>query len=131
MIYKVEIVGKFYNKTRNAPGWNDRISATGRHYQQGGSMEREYLMVCANAIRHSLKKTKITKPIKITYIFHEADRKRDLGNIAFIDKPFEDALQRTNVLPNDNQNYVRELHFILGEMDKNNPHIEVFLEEIE
>jgi len=131
MIYKVRIDACYYGKTRNAPGWNDRLAATGRHYQQGGKMERDFLMICANAIRHSLKRTKITKPIKLTYVFHESDRKRDLGNIGYIDKPFSDALQKTGVLPNDNQNYVREIHFILGEISKQKPFIDIFIEELE
>lgn len=131
MIYKVEIRGKFFNKTRNAPGWNDRLAASARHPMQGGKMEKDFVMVCANAIRHCLKKTKITKPIRITYIFHESDKKRDLGNICYLDKPYEDALQLCKVLENDNQNWVRELHFILGEISKNNPYVEIYMEEIE
>lgn len=131
MQYKVEIKGKFYNKTKTAPGWNDRISASARHPMQGGKMEKDFVMVCANAIRKYMRRVKIEKPIKITYIFHEPDRKRDLGNIAYIDKPFEDALQLVKVIPNDNQNYIREIHFILGETDKKNPGIEIYIEEID
>ena len=99
MEYKLEIKGKFYNKTKTAPGWNDRISASARHPMQGGKMEKDFVMVCANAIRRSMRRVKIEKPIRITYIFHEPDRKRDLGNIGYIDKPFEDALQLVKVIP--------------------------------
>lgn len=131
MIYKVEIRGKHYGKNRTAPGWNDRLSASARHPLQGAKMEKDFVMICANAIRLQLKRVKIEKPVKITYVFHEADRKRDLGNIGYISKTFEDALQVTKVLPNDNQRYVREQHFILGDLNKQNPFIEVFIEESE
>lgn len=131
MVYYVKIVGKHYGKNRTAPGWNDRLSASARHPLQGAKMEKDFVMICANAIRLQLKRVKIEKPVKITYIFHEADRKRDLGNIGYIAKTFEDGLQVTKVLPNDNQRYVREQHFILGDLNKQNPFIEVFIEELE
>lgn len=130
MEYKIVIKGVFFNKTKTAPGWNDRISASARHPLQGAKMEKDFVMICSNAIRKNLKRLKIENPVKITYVFYEPDKKRDLGNIAFIDKPFEDALQLTNVLPNDNQNYVKELHFVLGDTDKINPRIEILIEEI-
>lgn len=131
MIYKVEIRGKHYGKNRTAPGWNDRLSASARHPLQGAKMEKDFVMICANAIRLQLRRVHIEKPVKITYVFHESDRKRDVGNCAYIDKPFSDALQITNVLKNDNQNYVKEVHFILGDLNKQNPFIEVFIEELE
>lgn len=131
MTYKLIIDGCYHGKNRTAPGWNDRIGASARHYQQGAKMERDIRTACGWLIRRQLKGVSIEKPISITYIFHEADKRRDLGNIAFIDKPFEDALQDCKVIPNDNQNYVRELHFLIGEIDKKNPHVEVEIKEIE
>ena len=128
---KVVIKGIFYGKNRTCPGWNDRISASARHPQAGAKMEREFVDVCGWEIRKQLKGVKIEKPIRITYTFHEADRRRDVGNIAFVDKPFCDALQRVGILPNDNQEYVRELHFVLGAIDKNNPRIEIEIEVLD
>jgi len=93
-------------------------------------MERDFVMICSNAIRYQLRKAKVEKPIRITYTFYEADGRRDLGNISFIDKPFEDALQVCKVLQNDNQTWVKELHFILGGTDKKNPRILIEIEEI-
>jgi Holliday junction resolvase RusA-like endonuclease len=130
MTYKVVIKGKFHGN-HTAPGWNDRISASATHPKAGGRMEKDFVMVCANHIRTQLKRAKIEKPIRITYVFHESDKRRDLGNISYIDKPFEDALQICKVLENDNQTWVKELHFILGETDKLNPQIEITIEEID
>lgn len=131
MKYIVEIKGTYYGKNRTAPGWNDRIAASARNPHAGGKVEKDFLMVCANAIRWQLRKAKVVRPVRITYTFYEADERRDLGNIAFIDKPFEDALQLCKVLENDNQTWVRELHFLLGKTDKKNPRIVVEIEEIE
>jgi hypothetical protein len=55
--------------------------------------------------------------------------RRDLGNIAFIDKPFCDALQQCKVLANDNRQYIKKLTFIDGEIDKENPRIEIYIED--
>ena len=130
MTFLVTIKGK-YHGNHTAPGWNDRISASAKHPRAGGRMESDFVMVCSNHIRYQLKKARIEKPIRITYIFHESDKRRDLGNIAYIDKPFEDALQVCKVLENDNQTWVKELHFILGKEDKAEPNIEIYIEEIE
>jgi Holliday junction resolvase RusA-like endonuclease len=131
MKYIVEIKGTYYGKDRTAPGWNDRIAASARHFREGGKMEHDFVMVCVNAIRSQLRKVKVQNAVRITYTFYETDERRDLGNIAFIDKPFEDALQLCKVLENDNQVWVRELHFIIGKTDKKNPRILVEIEEIE
>lgn len=129
MTYIIEIKGKYHGE-HTAPGWNDRLSASNRHYRAGAALEKDFVMVCVSQIRAQMKRAKIEKPIRITYVFHESDKRRDLGNIAYIDKPFEDALQVCKALENDNQTWVKELHFILGETDKNNPRITIYIEEI-
>jgi Holliday junction resolvase RusA-like endonuclease len=129
MIYKVIISGKNHGN-HTAPGWNDKIAASARHPLQGARMERDFVMVCANAIRMQLKDVKIKVPVSIRYVFYEADRRRDLGNIDYIDKPFCDALQVAGYLKNDGQNEIKKLTFELGETDKKNPRIEIFVEEI-
>lgn len=130
MKHRVVIKGLNYGK-RTAPGWNDRLAASARHPQAGGKMEKEFVNLCAAEIRYQLRRLKIKNPVRITYIFHEPDLRRDIGNIAYISKPFEDALQITGVLENDNQKWVREQHFIAGDTDKKNPRIEVEIEEID
>lgn len=132
MEYKVVIQGCFYGKNRTFPDMNNMLAAHNRHYQEGAKMKRDYQMICTYAIRKYLRGVKIEKPIRITYTFHEVDRRRDLGNLGgFTDKCFEDALQVCKVIENDNQKFVKEIHFLLGEPDKANPRIEVKMEEIE
>jgi Holliday junction resolvase RusA-like endonuclease len=129
MTYKVIIRGKFYGD-RVSPSWNDRISASARHFAEGGKMERDFVMICANAIRMQLKGAKVKTPIGIRYTFYEKDKRRDLGNLAFIDKPFEDALHRCGYIYDDGPTYVRALSFSLGEVDSHNPRVEVDIEEL-
>ena len=129
MKHKVVIKGLHYGK-RTAPGWNDRIAASARHPQAGGKMERDYVNICASEIRYQLRRLKIKNPVRITYTFHEPDLRRDVGNIAYVSKPFEDALQITGILENDNQKWIKEQHFIAGDVDKKNPRIEIEIEEV-
>lgn len=130
MRHKVVIKGLHYGK-RTAPGWNDRLAASAKHPQAGGKMEREFVNLLAYEIRYQLRRLKIKNPVRITYTFHEPDLRRDVGNIAYVSKPFEDALQITGVLENDNQKWIKEQHFIAGEVDKKNPRIEIVIEEID
>lgn len=129
MIYKVVIKGRYYGN-HTAPGWNDRIASSARHPKQGGRMEKDFLTVCIDAIRTQLRGVKLNIPVELRYAFYEPDKRRDLGNIAYIDKPFCDALQKCGVLENDGQNEIRKLLFELGETDKENPRIEVFISEV-
>lgn len=47
------------------------------------------------------------KPIKIHFIWIEANKKRDLDNICFAKKFILDALQECGKLKNDNRRWVR------------------------
>ena len=129
MTYKVILQGRFHGN-HTAPGWNDRLAASSRHPLQGGKMERDFVMVCANAIRMQLKGVKLNVPIAIRYVFHESDKRRDLGNIAYLDKPFCDALQKCGLLPNDGQNEIKKVSFELGDTDKVAPRVEIYIEEL-
>lgn len=69
--------------------------------------------------------------IIIHYNFYEPDKQRDKGNIfSFADKVFQDALQKCGVIKNDGwkeiDNFTHDFY-----VDKKNPRIEIFLEEIE
>lgn len=130
MEYKVVIKGVHWGSNRVAPGWNDKLAEHNRHYQKGAKVEREMVLVCLNFIHLYLRNVRIEKPISITYTHYEADMRRDLGNIGFIDKPFEDALQHANIIKNDNLACVQEIRHIFGGVDKTNPRIEIFIEEL-
>ncbi|MEG0486126.1 MAG: hypothetical protein RR576_11840, partial [Oscillospiraceae bacterium] len=62
---------------------------------------------------------KITKPIHITFIWHEATRRRDKDNVAFAKKFILDALQKSGKLPNDNNDYIDSFadDFVYGKGD--------------
>ena len=130
MVYEVEISGNFWGRNKTFPSWNDVLAQYGRKPQIGNRTKQEMQMMCVNAIRRQLNLT-IDKPIKITYTFYEPDRKRDLGNLLFVDKIFEDALQVCGVIKNDNQNFVKGITANEVQIDKDNPRVVVEIEEIE
>ena len=49
---------------------------------------------------------KIDKPVYIKFIWYEQNCKRDKDNVAFAKKFILDALQKSGILPNDNNQYV-------------------------
>lgn len=108
-----------------------KANETARHPQMGAKMKRDYQMIVCNAIRTQLPRLTITNPIIIHYNFYEPDKQRDKGNIfSFADKVFQDALQKCGVIKNDGwkeiDNFTHDFY-----VDKKNPRIEIFLEEIE
>ena len=70
--------------------------------------------------------------IKITYtLFPGSHRKLDLSNVfSIVDKFFCDALTEAKKLPDDNYNFIPEVVYKFGEIDVNNPRVEINIEEI-
>ena len=128
---KVTIRGTYY-KDRTLPSLNDYIAEIGRNPKAGGRFKADYMKPCIAAIRKCLGGWKVTRPpINIHYTFYEPQKgiARDHGNIfSFCDKVFEDALQQTGVIENDNPKWVDDLgmkfRYTTGE-----PYIEILIEE--
>ena len=133
MMYKFTIP----TDRKKLPSLNDYIAAervrigarSGRFLTKGAIMKKEWQSYISLFIRRDLRGVKIEKPVLIHYRYFEENRKRDLGNIhAPCQKFVEDALQDCKVIANDNQKCVVGFtaHF---EVDKENPRVEVVLEE--
>jgi len=134
MMYKFTIP----TDRKKLPSLNDYIAAervrigarSGRFLTKGAVMKKEWQSYISLFIRRDLRGVKIEKPVLIHYRYFEENRKRDLGNIhAPCQKFVEDALQDCKVIANDNQKCVVGFtaHF---EIDKENPRVEVVLEEV-
>ena len=127
----VIIKGTFY-KDRTLPSLNDWTAQIGRNPKAGGRFKADYTKPCIAAIRKCLGGWKVTNPpIDIEYTFVELDKgiARDHGNIlAFADKVFEDALQETGVIENDNPKWVDGIipHF---KYTNGEPYIEIEIKE--
>lgn len=103
-----EIRGKFY-KGHCFPGLNDYIHEIGKNPKAGNRMKQQYQMIACNAVRLGLKRFKTDKPIILHYTFKEPKKgnKRDRMNVfSFADKVIEDALQKCDVIVNDDPAHV-------------------------
>ena len=124
MQYKFTIDGRL-------DGQNDFIAANRTNPYKGNNMKRNNQQTVMWAIRQQLKKLKIEKPIHIHYKFIEKNKMRYKDNIAsFAMKVIQDALVQTEVIKNDGWREVESFSCTFG-VDKDNPRIEVTLEEVE
>lgn len=87
--------------------------------------------VCCVAIRRYLKGVKLKTPIRCTYYIYAQDKRHDRGNLySATEKSFLDALQQCRVIKNDGFDDVLDSVFHT-ELCRENPRIEVIIEEVE
>ena len=61
-----------------------------------------------------------------SFHWHLSDKRQDPDNVATTVKYFFDALQEVNIIPNDNWEYVKELHhYYYSDAPKGNEYVEV------
>ena len=93
---KIKIVGKM-------PSLNEYIEACRRNAHCGARLKSN---VEAGIIPQLAKLKNIEKPVHITFIWHEVNKRRDKDNVAAAKKFILDALQKSGKLINDNNNYI-------------------------
>lgn len=74
----------------------------------------------------------LTRACKITYkIYYPTKRKFDVDNIgAIVGKFTHDALIEAEIIEDDNYEFISELHYVYGGIDKENPRADVYIEEL-
>ena len=92
------------------PGLNDYVNVCRSNKYGAGKFKKDI----ETQILWILKtiKQKVDKPVYVNFIWYEQTKKRDKDNVAFAKKFILDALQKSGILPNDNNQY------ILGFTDK-------------
>jgi Holliday junction resolvase RusA-like endonuclease len=108
------------------PGMNEFVAANrashGRRNLGNVMKQRDQ-----DRIIRYLPEIKITQPVKIEYSFFEANRRRDLDNIAgYYHKIFQDALVRAGVLQGDGWDYITGYSDSFY-IDRDNPRIEIWI----
>lgn len=93
---KIKIVGKL-------PSLNEYVEACRRNAHCGARLKCN---VEAGIIPQLCKLKKIEKPVYITFIWHEVDKRRDKDNVSAGKKFILDALQKSGKLINDNNKYI-------------------------
>ena len=122
MKYTLTIKGKL-------SGLNDYIDACRTNRYKGAELKSREQNYCMWHIMAQLPK-EIKSPVRIMFRWGEPNMKRDLDNICFAKKYILDALVQSGRLKNDGwrdvQGFVDDFF-----VDKENPRIEVEIEEIE
>ena len=119
------------------PNLNDYINAdrvmvrnAGHCFSKGNAFKQTAQKSVQKAIKRDLGDLVIKSPIKIKYCFFEPNKRRDKDNVAaFAMKVIQDALVKEGVIKNDGWKEIDSFE-CLFEVDKDNPRIEVVLEEI-
>lgn len=123
MKYLLVIPGKLNNL-------NDYIGAERANRYQGASMKADNERYVSVFIRKCLKGITVEGAVRMHYRWYEENRKRDPDNISsFGRKVIQDALVREGILKNDGWKNITgfdDQFFI----DRNNPRIEVEIEEV-
>jgi Holliday junction resolvase RusA-like endonuclease len=124
MQYKLIIEGRL-------SGLNDYQYKCRSHWSKGNELKRHEIGVVSAYILTQLRNVHINKKVRVHYTWYEKDRMRDLDNISsFGRKVIQDALVEMKVLEDDGWKHV--VGFTDNfEVDKQNPRIEVVIEEIE
>lgn len=86
------------------PGLNEYTRENRRNKYGGSKVKQE----TEEGIMWILKsvKTQIDKPVRIKFTWYEQTKRRDKDNVAFAKKFILDALQKSGILKNDNNQYV-------------------------
>ena len=130
MTYKLMIPGTMPNLNDYLHGERIAIRKNGKFTTRGNAMKQEWQNNVIKLIRAQLKEIKINNPIRLSYCFYETNMKRDLDNIsAFAHKIIQDALVKSQVIDNDGWKNIKGFsdEFFI---DKDNPRIEVTIEEV-
>lgn len=101
------------------PGLNEYIRQN-RANKHAGNNEKQKIEQSIIWILKSLKSPILDKPVYVKFIWHEKTKRRDKDNVAFAKKFILDALQKSGILPNDNNKYILGFQdeFIYNKMDK-------------
>lgn len=131
MIHKLTIDGRLNNLNDYIQAERQTFRVRGKFNTKGNIMKhkaQEHIIKC---VRRDLKGLQISCPVFLHYHFYEPNEKRDLDNIAsFAMKVTQDSLVLAKVIPNDGWRWIKGFSCDF-DVDKDNPHIDVEIEESE
>lgn len=109
------------------PGLNDYSGAERKHRQVAAKMKKEQTERVAWDAKAQLPT--FTKPISLTFVYREKNKKRDKDNIAFAKKFILDGLVMAGKIPNDTWAWIDGWSeaFVV---DANDPGITVIINEV-
>lgn len=121
VIHKLVVFGRL-------DGLNEYTTANRTVSYKGAKMKHKNEKHVSSFISYKMRNMDLKYPISLKFCWYEKNRKRDPDNICFAKKFILDAMVKSHVLPNDSQKYIKEFHDLFY-VDKDNPRIEIFIEE--
>lgn len=122
MVYKFTVPGRFES-------FNEYVGACRTSAAYANRIKKQNESVICWEIKKA-HIPPIKKPVALHYTWYEENQKRDLDNIVFAQKYFQDAMVNSGILENDGQKWIKSLsHQVI--LDREKPRIEVTIEEVE
>ena len=113
------------------PGMNEILKAyKGVAWFAGARQKKKFTEVCSRSIV-AARIPAFTRPVIVTFRWIEPDRRRDRDNIQAGAKFIMDAIKQTRRIQNDTRKWVLEVRHLIPDPDKENPRIEVEIEEVD
>lgn len=112
---KTEAVNQFVFMGR-LPGLNDYVNACRSHWSRGAAMKRQVeqdIIWYILAARGEGMLRPATGPVRLYIEWHESDMRRDVDNIVSAKKFILDAMQRADIIPDDNRHNVKQIADII------------------
>ena len=113
---------KHYLNMNNYRNWHHRVS---------NQLKKVYTMQVGK-LQEFQDLPRITTKCKLTYyIYYPTKRKFDVDNIGAVSgKFFQDTLVNFHKIEDDNYDWIPEIIYKFGDIDKDNPRVDVVIEEI-
>jgi Holliday junction resolvase RusA-like endonuclease len=92
-------------------------------------MKQTETKVCEIYARRQLHP--VTGPVRVTFHWYSRDKRKDLDNVDSARKFILDGLQEAKVIINDSRRFVADIGKSEFYIDKQNPRVEVWIEELE
>jgi Holliday junction resolvase RusA-like endonuclease len=129
--YEVNPEHKHFTIPKEMPSMNEYLAAQAKNPRAGHSIKRKWKETAAWFARSGLRGWETKNLVIIHYVFYEKNKKRDKDNVfSFASKCIQDALRDLKKINNDGWsgvfNFTHDFY-----IDKENPRIEVYIEEVE
>lgn len=112
------------------PNLNDYTKANRANRYAGANLKKKTEDMIAWHIMQQLHGVHYDNPVTLRFHWFEANRRRDLDNIAFAKKFILDALVKNEIIDDDNWGHVRGFVDVFR-IDKENPRVEVVIGEVQ
>jgi Holliday junction resolvase RusA-like endonuclease len=102
----------------------------GMYYKKRQKIAEEWHYATFIAVRNNSDGELPTKfPVRVIYHVYMPNRRMDIDNVST--KAILDGLVLAEVLPGDSLEFVREVRTVFKDVDKIDPRIEIYIEEME